>query len=129
MFWTINEEIKFNHYLTVGLFPTSNCYLHQSVIHNCEILAGSEGSIGENKRRQMKEKQDELEIEKAKEALLKKQRPLEVSVFKILADSYYKWYYWWLVEVPYWCKVSFNSRILRFFTTRGQIDNFTRGKS
>ena len=44
-------------------------------------FAGSEGAIGENKRRQMKEKQDELEIEKAKEALLKKQRPLEVSVF------------------------------------------------
>ena len=48
-------------------------------------LAGSEGTIGENKRRQMKEKQDELEIEKAKEALLKKQRPLEVSVFNIFA--------------------------------------------
>ena len=29
----------------------------------------------------MKVKQDELEIEKAKEALLKKQRPLEVSSY------------------------------------------------
>ena len=35
----------------------------------------------------MKEKQDELEIEKAKEALLKKQRPLEVSIFEIQDDG------------------------------------------
>lgn len=33
----------------------------------------------EKKRQEMKVKQDELEQEKAKEALLKKQRPLEVK--------------------------------------------------
>ena len=65
-------------------------YLHRSII-KLFAFSGSEGSIGENKRRQMKEKQDELEIEKAKEALLKKQRPLEVSIFNILADSFPPW--------------------------------------
>ena len=36
-------------------------------------------------------------------------------------------YHWWLVEVPYWFKVSFFPNVLEIFVTRDDKDNFTRG--
>ena len=36
--------------------------------------------------------------------------------------------YWWLVEVPYWFKISFLPKIMGIYTTRDEIDNFMPGK-
>ena len=36
--------------------------------------------------------------------------------------------YWWLTEVPYWFKTDFLPKILGIYGSRGEKDNFARGK-